>query len=160
SAADFRFQGSAPLAPAAAFAPWAALAAATAGDEPALAACLQESSACASNDLLRFRRMVAAAGTLSGRRQLVLVHEYFNLVLWSAERGGDAWQSLYRVAASGRGDCEDIAFAKYFALRRLGWAAEDLRVIVGWDQAERDWHALLAVRLDGETYVLDSILGL
>ena len=31
---------------------------------------------------------------------------------------------------------------------------------MGWDNEQSDWHALLAVRLDGATYMLDTIQGL
>jgi predicted transglutaminase-like cysteine proteinase len=99
--------------------------------------------------------------------QLSVVHEYFNTTGPAAEgydrSGRDVWEPLYVTASTLRADCEDIALAKYFTLRRLGWAAQDLRVLVGWDKQERDWHAMLAVRLDddrdGDIYVLDNILG-
>jgi predicted transglutaminase-like cysteine proteinase len=64
------------------------------------------------------------------------------------------------MVRTNEGDCKAIALGKYFTLRQLGWPADDLRVVMNWDDQVLDWHAVLAARLDGETYVLDSILGL
>jgi predicted transglutaminase-like cysteine proteinase len=149
----------APLATAAEFAPWAAQDDQERADEPILSACLADKAQCATVDLARFRRMLELAAALPPREQLGLVHHYFNKVAWTSERR-DSWSSLLQTAAQARGDCEDIALAKYRALRRLGWAPENLRVLIGWDNEEKDWHAWLAAR-EGETvFVLDSILGL
>jgi predicted transglutaminase-like cysteine proteinase len=156
--ASFRFDG-APLAPADAFGPWAALTAQSGPDARSLEACLADKAVCATPDLVRFRRMMELAAGLAPREQLSLVHHYFNQIEWTNDTR-DTWSTLYHTAFSRMGDCEDIAIAKYQALRRLGWRAEDLRVLVGWDGEENDWHALLAVRLDGDTLVLDSVKGL
>jgi predicted transglutaminase-like cysteine proteinase len=156
--ASFTFAGE-PLASATDFGPWAALSAHTASDEAALEACIADKDQCASVDLVRFRRMMELAAGLDLRGQLNLVQHYFNAVEWTAD-ARDTWSTLFHTAVTKMGDCEDIALAKYQALRRLGWRAEDLRVLIGWDGEERDWHALLAARLDGEVLILDSINGL
>jgi len=164
SVADFTFDSGALFAEPLELSRWRALAAATAEHETALDACLEDSDACDSRALTRFRRLVEIAAQQDVMTQLAVVHEYFNnteAALEGYDRSGrDVWEPLYITASTLRGDCEDIALAKYFTLRRLGWAAEDLRVLVGWDRDERDWHAMLAVRVDGKVHVLDSILGM
>jgi predicted transglutaminase-like cysteine proteinase len=55
------------------------------------------------------------------------------------------------------GDCEDYAIAKYASLRRLGFAPERLRLVVLEDTARRLAHAVLAVYLGGEVYLLDNL---
>ncbi len=159
---DFRFDGSEPLTDAQDFAPWAALTASNAAEGGPLEACLADREACATVALVRYRRLMEIAETLPPLEQLTLVHSYFNTVDWTRQRGvgTENWESLYRVASTQKGDCKAIAFGKYFTLRRLGWRAEDLRVVMGWDNQEKDWHALLAVHAGGETYMLDSIMGL
>jgi predicted transglutaminase-like cysteine proteinase len=167
-AATFRFDGSAPLASASEFGPWAELLADNAAADTALEACLADRTACGTTGLLRYRRLLEIAATLSPREQIALVHDYFNAVTWTRDvpagartnGRGDVWLPLYEVASTLRADCKGIAFAKYFTLRRLGWRPDDLRIVMGWDDEQRDWHAVLAIRADGETYMLDTILGL
>lgn len=135
---------------------WRAFEARNAESQHAFEACLENKDTCAAVDLVRFRRLLELGRDLAPRRQLNLVQAYFNLVTWVAE-DRDTWQSLYDVALTHRGDCEDIALAKYATLRRLGWAAADLRVVIGWDSEARDWHAWLLVNDGGDVRVLDSI---
>src|SRR5262245_26338717 len=85
-AVDFSFDD-APLAPAEAFPPWSALVSASAATEATLDACLADAGACSSDDLVRYRRMLEVARGLAPKQQLSLVHEYFNLVVWSSEAG-------------------------------------------------------------------------
>jgi predicted transglutaminase-like cysteine proteinase len=106
--------------------------------------------------LVRFRRLLELARDLKPRQQVNLVQAYFNAVAWTSE-DRDTWLPLVQVAAGRRGDCEDVALAKYATLRRLGWAADSLRVVVGWDAEEHDWHAWLLVDDAGAVQVLDSI---
>lgn len=54
------------------------------------------------------------------------------------------------------GDCEDYAIAKFVALGMLGFPAKDLRVVAVKDLNLRIGHAVLAVFLDGKTYILDN----
>ena len=43
------------------------------------------------------------------------------------------------------GDCEDYAIAKFFALRQLGFGAEQMRIVILWDEIRGIGHAVLAV---------------
>ncbi|RKU24271.1 hypothetical protein C6500_00330 [Candidatus Poribacteria bacterium] len=57
----------------------------------------------------------------------------------------------------GGGDCEDYATTKYQILRRLGFAPDDLRIVIAFDLFEREYHAILAVRYeDGRSVILDT----
>lgn len=163
SVAEFTFNASPPISAAADYAPWAAVDAANTAEQALLDACLAERDACANGHLLRYRSLLEVAADLPEREQLTLVHEYFNSIdqtLNGAAPDSSVWPSLYRIASTHAGDCKAIAFGKYFTLRRLGWPVNDLRVVMEWDDLERDWHALLAARDNGETFMLDSILGL
>ncbi|MBL8643428.1 MAG: transglutaminase-like cysteine peptidase [Rhodospirillaceae bacterium] len=155
---QFQF-ADAPLAAPTAFGPWAALAAQSEPDATPLEACLNDKEQCASPGLLRFRKLMELAEALPKHEQLNLVHHYFNTITWTND-ARDTWSTLYHTAVTNSGDCEDIALAKYQTLRKLGWAAEDMRVLIGWDGQENDWHAWLAVREADGIVVLDSIMGL
>lgn len=67
----------------------------------------------------------------------------------------DYWATPGELFTRG-GDCEDYAFAKFTALRALGFANRDLRLVVVYDLARGIPHAVLAVDLGGETLILDS----
>jgi predicted transglutaminase-like cysteine proteinase len=66
----------------------------------------------------------------------------------------DLWSAPLASFASGRGDCEDYAIAKYVALRESGVAAEDLRIVLVRDLVVREDHAVLAVRQDERWMIL------
>ena len=55
------------------------------------------------------------------------------------------------------GDCEDYAIAKYVTLRQLGFAPEQLRLVVVQDVVRDLAHAVLAVYLDEQVYILDNL---
>ena len=55
------------------------------------------------------------------------------------------------------GDCEDYAIAKYYALRFLGVAEDDLRIAAVWNKRRGEGHALLLVRDQGEFLLLDCL---
>jgi len=55
------------------------------------------------------------------------------------------------------GDCEDYAIVKYVSLRQLGFAPEQLRLVVVQDVVRDLAHAVLAVYLDDEVYILDNL---
>ena len=55
------------------------------------------------------------------------------------------------------GDCEDYAIAKYVTLRQLGFMPEQLRLVVVRDVIRDLAHAVLAVYVDEEVYILDNL---
>ena len=54
------------------------------------------------------------------------------------------------------GDCEDYAIWKYAQLSAMGFAHDDLRLVVVHDRRYRVDHAVLAVQLEGEWLILDN----
>ncbi len=69
----------------------------------------------------------------------------------------DYWETPGEFLARG-GDCEDYAIAKYASLVRLGFSPDDLRIVVVNDTTLNAFHAVLAVRLKGQTLLLDNQL--
>ncbi len=67
----------------------------------------------------------------------------------------DYWAAL-REFLKRDGDCEDYAIAKYMTLKTLGWKSDDMRVFVVMDENLGVPHAILAVKLEGRTYILDN----
>lgn len=66
----------------------------------------------------------------------------------------DYWETPAEFMRHG-GDCEDYAIAKYFSLVRLGFPPADLRIVVVEDRNLKASHAVVAVRLEGRTWLLD-----
>ncbi|WP_419786992.1 transglutaminase-like cysteine peptidase [Pseudodesulfovibrio sp.] len=54
------------------------------------------------------------------------------------------------------GDCEDYAIAKYYALKELGFSVDQLRIVAVRDMIRNIGHAILAVYLPDDVYVLDN----
>ena len=58
------------------------------------------------------------------------------------------------------GDCEDYCIAKYFALKQLGFAQRNMRIVVIKDRIRNIGHAVLAVYLDDTAFILDNLSNL
>ncbi|MEF2232169.1 MAG: transglutaminase-like cysteine peptidase, partial [Pseudodesulfovibrio sp.] len=54
------------------------------------------------------------------------------------------------------GDCEDYAIAKYFALLEVGFQPGQLRIVAVKDMIRNIGHAILAVYLPDNIYILDN----
>jgi predicted transglutaminase-like cysteine proteinase len=67
----------------------------------------------------------------------------------------DYWATPFQFLRK-NGDCEDYAISKYMALRDLGVAVEDMRIVVLNDLNLRIAHAVLAVYVNGKPYILDN----
>ena len=92
--------------------------------------------------------------------QLKLVNAFWNQ--WPYRLDQEVWGKPDYWASPDEfknksGDCEDYAIAKYYTLRGLGWDAEDMRIVVGMLTMRNMAHAILAVNLDGDAYILDNL---
>ena len=95
--------------------------------------------------------------------KLKRVNQFFNQ--WPYRTDMEAWgQSDYwanpKEFISKSGDCEDYAITKYYALKDLGIPVEDMRITVLNDSIRGLEHAVLAVDVDGTTYILDNVSNL
>ena len=107
-----------------------------------------------------WRLDIAALDRLSERGQVARLNLSINQVPFRSDAEnwgrGDYWAAPGEFFARG-GDCEDYAIAKYAALRRLGVAAEHLRIVVLADELRGVVHAGLVVHRAGEDWFLDSL---
>ncbi len=55
------------------------------------------------------------------------------------------------------GDCEDYAFAKYYALQYLDWPTETLWILLIYHKEHKNFHVVLAVDFQGKRYILDNL---
>jgi predicted transglutaminase-like cysteine proteinase len=79
-----------------------------------------------------------------------------HLIRYRADRA-DVWSTPVETATRGAGDCEDFAIAKLWLLRSIGYTAEQLQLVVLKDTRHNAYHAVLAVHLNGQSYILDNL---
>jgi predicted transglutaminase-like cysteine proteinase len=111
-------------------------------------------------------RWTALRESLKSRKpmeQLVEVNKFFNR--WPYRIDPDAYGILDywatpREFMEKSGDCEDYAIAKFCALKQLGFTPDEMRIVVLKDTIRNLAHAVLAVYLDGEAYILDNLSNL
>ncbi|MBS0533977.1 MAG: transglutaminase-like cysteine peptidase [Proteobacteria bacterium] len=139
---------------------WQAMQATFAIETRVMNLCRQMPDAC-SPAAVRFMAIVDAARAESGRARAGLINRAVNLAIRpmrdSAQFGvADVWQSPLMTFASGAGDCEDYAIAKYVALRQAGMSADDLKLVIVHDARSGEDHAVTAARVDGDWLILDN----
>src|SRR5260370_3649001 len=109
----------------------------------------------------QFLRLINAVKAQSGRGQLNEANRAVNMAIryvsdFAQHGEADRWSAPLATFATGKGDCEDYAIAKYVALGEAGFPRYDLQLVLDRDRAVRQDHAVLAARLDGHWLILDS----
>jgi predicted transglutaminase-like cysteine proteinase len=104
-----------------------------------------------------FRKRVAGKSPLEVLRR---VNAFWNswpyvedMDNWGEE---DYWETPAEFLAKS-GDCEDYAIAKYFTLKELGIPPENMRIVVLRDTMRNTPHAVLAVYLRDNAFILDNL---
>jgi predicted transglutaminase-like cysteine proteinase len=126
-----------------------------------LALCEGDRDRCVSPAALQFLAIVDDAKARDGRARLGEINRAINLAIRPvsdlAQWGElDVWSSPLVTFATGAGDCEDYAIAKYVALRHAGIPPADLRIVIIRDTIRGEDHAVAAARLDGRWLMLDN----
>jgi predicted transglutaminase-like cysteine proteinase len=139
---------------------WRGLEADLAKEQAVLARCRTSAEDCPSH-AAQFLRLTGAVKLKAGRDRLDeanrAVNQAIRYVSDFAQHGeADRWTAPLATFATGKGDCEDYAIAKYVALSEAGFPREDLRLVLGRDRAIRQDHAVLAARFEGRWLILDS----
>jgi predicted transglutaminase-like cysteine proteinase len=109
----------------------------------------------------QFLRLINAVKAQSGRGQLDEANRAVNMAIryvsdFAQHGEADRWSAPLATFATGKGDCEDYAIAKYVALSEAGFPLDDLQLVLVRDRAVRQDHAVLAARLEGHWLILDS----
>jgi predicted transglutaminase-like cysteine proteinase len=126
-----------------------------------LALCDGDRERCVSPAALQFLAIVDVARARDGRARLGEINRAVNLAIHPvsdlAQYGQiDVWSSPLVTFASGAGDCEDYAIAKFVALRLAGISPDDLRIVIMRDTIRGEDHAVAMARLDGHWLALDN----
>jgi predicted transglutaminase-like cysteine proteinase len=126
-----------------------------------LALCDGDREHCVSPAALQLLAIVDNARARDGRARLGEINRAINLAIRPmsdlAQYGEiDVWSSPLDTFATGAGDCEDYAIAKFVALRLAGVSADDLRIVVMRDTVNGEGHAVAMARLDQHWLTLDN----
>lgn len=116
-----------------------------------------------SSAALSWQKIIRQSFDLPAMEQLKAVNSYFNR--WPYRLDIDVYGVTDYWATPGEflrlsGDCEDYSITKYYALRQLGFRIDDMRIVLLKDTIRNINHAILAVKLDDESYVLDNLSDL
>ena len=125
----------------------------------ALSACAADPAQCTAPWMGTWLQAHQAASGLDRHGQLRAVNRFFNRWPYKSDRetyrASDYWAAPDEFMAYS-GDCEDYAIAKFFALRELGFANQELRIAVVYDNLRRIGHAVLAVYTEGDILILNN----
>jgi predicted transglutaminase-like cysteine proteinase len=140
---------------------WAALESRLQTEEAILAACRASQSSC-SAAARRFFEIVELGRHQQGRARLGVINRAVNMSIRPVSDQvqyavDDVWSAPLATLEAGAGDCEDYAILKYVALREAAVSPDDLRLLIVWNPRRRTTHAVLAVRLDEEWFILDNL---
>lgn len=88
---------------------------------------------------------------------LDLVNRWVNWhVRYIDDSNGDDWSAPAPTMLRGFGDCEDFSIAKMALLRAVGIPDDQMFLVLLRDRHRRIDHAVLAVRRDGQTWIMDN----
>ena len=113
-----------------------------------------------SSGALNWQKIIRQSQSLPRLEQLKSVNRFFNR--WPYRHDidvygvSDFWATPDKFLLLS-GDCEDYSITKYYALRTLGFAIDDMRVMSIKDNIRNIAHAVLAVNLGEEIYILDNL---
>lgn len=102
-----------------------------------------------------------ARGSSDKLQQLQIVNRWINRNIAFGEdqavyRRPDYWAPASETLGRGIGDCEDFAIAKMELLAALGFARQDMRLIIARDLVRNADHAVLFVKVGGGSVMLDN----
>lgn len=126
-------------------------------------ACLDNEAACTAAGLKSWREVVVSTRGKPEIEVLKTVNGYFNRWPYKIDRelhGVSEFWATPQEFMKRSGDCEDYAIAKFFVLRDLGYANEQLRIVILMDRIRRIGHAVLAVYVMGDILIMDSLTDL
>lgn len=115
---------------------------------------------CEPRALLAWRSMIKSQKGDEPLAQLRAVNRFVNR--WRARTDQENYEKVDYWASpltflKRSGDCEDYAIVKYVSLRQIGFEAEQLRLVVVRDVLRDVAHAVLAVHVDEDVFILDNL---
>ena len=111
--------------------------------------------------LRQWENLRAGFPRMTPEEQLRNINGFFNswTPITDARNYGreEYWACSMEFLVKGGGDCEDYSIIKYFALRELGWSADNLWIVLVSDTQRKTEHAVLLARTGQRLFVLDNL---
>ena len=122
--------------------------------------CEDSRNPCEPRALLAWQAMVKSQRGDEPLAQLRAVNRFVNR--WQSRTDQENYEVMDYWASPltflrRSGDCEDFAIMKYVSLRQLGFEPERLRLVVVRDVLRDVAHAVLAVHVDQEVFIMDNL---
>ncbi len=129
-------------------------------EAPIYESCNRDITKCPSPATAAWRAEIRALEGLPLKQQLAQLNGFLNrwTYRWDHENfdAEDYWASPLEFLDRS-GDCEDYAIIKYVSLKELGVPMDKMRIVVVQDLLRNLAHAVLAVYVDGDILILDSL---
>ena len=131
-----------------------------AGEEAAIRFCAADKDRCPNRGTMAWLALLRGLDGAPRMEQMRKVDAFVNQWTYHSDSDyygrSDYWATPLEFLRRS-GDCEDYVIAKYVSLRRLGVPPEQLRMVVVQDVRRGLPHAVLAVYLDGDVWILDNL---
>lgn len=109
----------------------------------------------------QWEALKAKIPAMSALKRLRAVNAFFNQVPSKSDLDNYGEEEYWAIPAEFMrkysGDCDDIAIAKYLALRHVNWPQNDLWLVLVRDVPHKAGHAVVAARSDGQIFILDNL---
>ena len=130
------------------------------GEKKDYKACNEDITKCRSPAMAAWQAKIRSVEGLPRRRQMEELNRFINSWTYRLDQenyGDDDYWATPLQFLRRSGDCEDYAIIKYVSLRALGFPADKLRIVVVRDVLRNIAHAVLAVYLDNDILIMDSL---
>ena len=134
-----------------------------AGDSIAFDRCAASTVECITPILKNWRQIITSAAKLKRTDRVKAVNDFFNRWPYKQDQelyGVSEYWATPKEFMTRSGDCEDYSIAKYFALRQLGFTKDEMRVVILMDEIRGIGHAVLAIYVEHDILILDSLSNL
>ncbi len=142
---------------------WTRVLRALATETKAFDHCAADVALCTTPILRHWRNIITSAAKLPRKDRIKAVNDFFNRWPYKQDRelyGVSEYWATPKEFMTRSGDCEDYSIAKYFALRELGFAGDEMRIVILMDQIRGIGHAVLAIYVENDILILDSLSNL
>ena len=123
-------------------------------------ACSEAAPSCPSRGVMAWQAMLRSQAGRPQFYQIQAINRFLNDWQYRSDQQNygrrDYWATPLEFLRRS-GDCEDYAIIKYVSLRQLGFGADQLRLVVLNDLSRGLAHAVLAVYLEQQVYILDNL---
>jgi predicted transglutaminase-like cysteine proteinase len=123
-----------------------------------IAQCRAEPHSCPLPAALRFIELVKEGDQYEGLVRIGHINRAVNFAITSVNSAAvqTTWTSPLSILAAGFGDCKQFAVLKYAVLEEVGFAPDDLRLVIVRVKSLRNNHAVVAVRHAAHWFILDN----